>query len=97
MSKFHDNLTFSSQVTVVFKTMEKFEFRVLIKHCFLMGKNKVQTKQLLDKYNPDSAPPRQIVEKWSDFKRGRINTDDAERFDRPNSVVVQMIEHSTWA
>uniref|UniRef100_A0A1B0G5T2 Uncharacterized protein n=1 Tax=Glossina morsitans morsitans TaxID=37546 RepID=A0A1B0G5T2_GLOMM len=69
--------------------MEKSEFRVLIKHCFLMGKNTVQAKQWLDKCYLDSAPSRQMVEKWfADFKRGRTNTDDAERCGRPNSAVV---------
>lgn len=69
--------------------MEKSEFRVLIKHCFLMGKNTVQAKQWLDKCYSDSAPSRQMVEKWfADFKRGRTNTDDAERSGRPNSAVV---------
>lgn len=50
--------------------MEKSEFRVLIKHCFLMGKNTVQAKQWLDKCYSDSAPSRQMIEKWfADFKR----------------------------
>ena len=54
-----------------------------------MGKNTVQAKQWLDKCYPDSAPSRQIVEKWfADFKRGRTNTDDAERSARTNSAVV---------
>src|SRR5438034_4852657 len=76
-------------IFVIFKIMEKSEFRVLIKHCFLMGKNTVQTEQWLDKYYSNSAPSRQMVEKWfADFKRGRTNTDDAERSGRPNSVVV---------
>lgn len=45
-----------------------------------MGKPTVQAKQWLDKCFPDSAPSRQIIEKWfSDFKRGHTNTDDAER------------------
>ena len=44
--------------------MEKIEFRVLIKHCFLMKENTVETKQWLDKHYPNSAPSRQMVEKW---------------------------------
>ena len=69
--------------------MEKSEFRVLIKHCFLVGKNTVQVKQWLDKCYPDSALSRQLVEKWfANFKRGRINTDDAERSGRLNLAVV---------
>ena len=68
--------------------MEKSEFRVLIKHCFLMGKKYRSSKQWLDKCYPDSAPSRQMVENWfADFKRGRTNTNDAERSDRTNSAV----------
>ena len=37
------------QLLQIFKTMEKSEFRVLIKHCFLMGKKTAQAKQRLDK------------------------------------------------
>ena len=69
--------------------MEKSEFRLLIKHCFLMGKNTVQEKEWLEKCYPSSAPSRQIVENWFvDFKRGCTNTDDAERYGRSNSTVV---------
>ena len=70
--------------------MEKSEFRVLIKHCFLMGKNSVQAKQWLDKCYPASAPSSQMVKWFADFKRGRTNTNigGAERSGRPNSAVV---------
>jgi len=40
--------------------MDKTEFRVLIKHCFLMGKNTVQAQQWLEKCYPDSAPSKPI-------------------------------------
>ena len=54
--------------------MEQSEFRVLKKHCFLMGKNTVQAKQWLDESYPDSAPSEQMVKKWfADFKLGRTN------------------------
>ena len=54
-----------------------------------MGKNTIQAKQWLDKCYPDSAPSRQMVEKWfADFKRGRTNTNDAECSGCPNSAVV---------
>ena len=73
----------------IFKTMEKSEFCVLIKHCFLMGKNTVQAKQWLDKCYLNSAPSETTVERWyTDFKRGRTDTNDAERSGRPNSAVV---------
>ena len=69
--------------------MEKSEFRVLIKHCFLMDKNTLQAKQWLEKCYSDSAPSKQMVELWfADFKRDSTNCDDAERSGRPTSAVV---------
>ena len=63
----------------IFKTVEKSEFHVLIKHCFLMGKNTVQTKQWLDKCYSD----------YADFKCGRTDTNDAEHSGHPNSAVIR--------
>ncbi|XP_054737848.1 protein GVQW3-like [Anastrepha obliqua] len=70
--------------------MEKKEFRVLIKHCFLMGKNTVEAKQLwLDDHYGTSAPGKSTVIDWyADFKRGRTDTNDAHRSGRPNAAVV---------
>ena len=69
--------------------MEKSEFCVLIKHCFLMGKITAQAKQWLDKCYFDSALLETKVKRWyADFKRGRTNTNDAERSDHPNLAVV---------
>ena len=69
--------------------MEKSEFRVLIKHCFLMEKNTVQAKQWLDKCYSDSAPSETAVKRWyTDFKRGRTNTNNTERSGHPNLAVV---------
>ena len=63
----------------IFKTMEKSEFRVLIKHCFLMGKNTSQAKQWLGKYYLDSAPTETMVKSWyADFKYSHTDTNDAE-------------------
>ena len=46
--------------------MDKKEFQVLIKHCFLMEKNTVEPKQWLDKRYKDSAPGKStIIEKKS--------------------------------
>jgi len=54
--------------------MEKSEFRVLIKHCFLMKKNTVETKEWLDKHYPDSAERNlSPMMKWS-LKRRPILT-----------------------
>ena len=75
---------------IFFEIMEKSEFRVLIKHCFLMGKNTVQAKQWLDKCYGESSPSRQMVEKWmGEFKRGRTSTSDAERSGRPKEVTTE--------
>jgi len=64
--------------------MEKKEFRVLIKHCFLIGKNRVEAKAWLDKHYPHSSPGKSTVKDWyNEFKRGRVDTKDAERSGRP--------------
>ena len=97
MSKFEFNRIINLQITVIyvklllqiFKTMEKSEFRVLIKHCFLIGKNTVQPKQWLDKCYSESAPSETTVKRWySDFKCGRTDTNNAERSGPPNSAVI---------
>lgn len=68
--------------------MDKNGFRVLIHHCFLMGKNTVQAKQWLDKCYSDSAPAQSNIIYWfSEFKRGRTSTSDAERSGRLNEAV----------
>ena len=73
----------------IFKTMEKSEFRVLIKHCFLTRKNTVQIKQWLDKCYSDSVPSETIVKRWyADFKCKRTDMNDAEHSGFLNSAVV---------
>lgn len=68
--------------------MDSTEFRVLIKHCFLMGKNTVQAKEWLDKGYGTSSPSYSTVKKWyAEFKQGRTSTDDAKRSGRPNEAV----------
>ena len=43
-----------------------------------MGKKTVDATQWFDKYYLDSAPSRQMVEKWfADFKHGHANVGDA--------------------
>ena len=69
--------------------MDIKEFRVLIKHCFLMGKNTVGVKQWLDKHYGDSAPGKStIIGRYAEFKRGHTSTDDTECSGRPKSAVV---------
>jgi len=54
----------------------------------LDGKNTVQAKEWLEKCNGDSASSEITIKRWlADFKRGRRDTDDAERNRRPNEVV----------
>ena len=78
----------SEATFVIEKKMEKDEFRVLIKYCFLKGKNTVQTKSWLDQEFPDSSPSTGTVEYWfRQFRTGRASTSDAERTGRPKEVV----------
>lgn len=68
--------------------MDKKEFRVLIKHCFLTKKNTVEAKAWLDEHYPDSAPGKSTVEKWfAKFKRGEMSTEDDARSGRPKEAV----------
>lgn len=96
LSKFHDISLTRSQVIalevtlplLILFTMEKSEFRVLIKHCFLMGKNTVEAKQWLDKCYGTSAPANSTVKYWfAEFRRDRTTTTDAPRSGRPNEAV----------
>ena len=74
---------FGEATFVIFITMDRKEFWVLIKHCFLMEKNTVEAKQWLDKRYKDSARGKSTIIGWYvEFKRGRTNTDNAERSDR---------------
>ena len=69
--------------------MDKKEFRVLIKYCFLMGKNTVEAKQWLGKRYGDIAPGKSTIINWyAEFKRGRTNTDGFECSGHPKSAVV---------
>ena len=68
--------------------MEKKEFRVLIKYCFLKGKNTVEAKTWLDNEFPDSAPGKSTIIDWyAKFKHGEMSTEDGERSGRPKEVV----------
>ena len=67
--------------------MNQNEFCVLIKHCFLMGKNTVQAQQWLEKCYRENSPSKTTICRWyADFKRGQTNTEDAERPGRPTEV-----------
>ncbi|XP_071044612.1 protein GVQW3-like [Parasteatoda tepidariorum] len=68
--------------------MDKKEFHVLIKHCYLMGKNTVETKAWLDQCYPGSSPGKPTIIDWfAHFKCGRTNVEDAPRSGHPEDVV----------
>ena len=88
VDKFVSYSLLSEATFVIEKNMDKNEFRVLIKHCFLMKKNTVQTKQWLDKYYPGFAPAQSNIIYWfAEFKRGRTTTNDSKRSGRPNEAI----------
>ncbi|KAF7286594.1 hypothetical protein GWI33_004634 [Rhynchophorus ferrugineus] len=45
--------------------MDKKEFRVLIKYCFLKGKNTVEAKPWLGTEFPDTAPGKSTTKDWT--------------------------------
>jgi hypothetical protein len=58
--------------------MDDKEFRLFMKHCFLMKKNTVEAKAWLDKHYTDSTPAKSTVEKWfAKYKRGEMSIEDA--------------------
>lgn len=68
---------------VIRKKMDKKEFRVLIKYCFLKGKNTVETKSWLDKEFSGSTPGKPTIIDWyAKFKHGEMSTEDGERSGR---------------
>jgi hypothetical protein len=74
-----------SETTFVYcEKMDKKEFRVLMKHCFLAGKNTVEAKAWLDKHYLDSAPAKSTVEKWfAKLKLGEMCIEGDARSGRP--------------
>ena len=53
------------------------------------GKNTDEAKQWLDKPYGESAPGKSTIVDWyAEFKRGRTNTDEAERSSHQKSAVV---------
>ncbi|KAF7277769.1 hypothetical protein GWI33_009190 [Rhynchophorus ferrugineus] len=57
--------------------MDKKEFRVMIKYCFLKGKNTVEAKTWLDAKYPDTALRKSTIKDWyAKFGRGEMITED---------------------
>ncbi|KAF7268073.1 hypothetical protein GWI33_018771 [Rhynchophorus ferrugineus] len=70
--------------------MDKKEFRVLIKYCFVKGKNTVQAKTWLDAEFPDTTPGKSTIKYWyAKFTRGDMSTEDGERSGRPKEVFTE--------
>ncbi|KAF7279253.1 hypothetical protein GWI33_007450 [Rhynchophorus ferrugineus] len=70
--------------------MGKKEFRVLIKYCFLKGKNTVEAKTWLDAKSPYTAPGKSTIKNWyAKFRRGDISTEDGECSGHPKEVVTE--------
>ena len=96
MSKFHANLTFSSEVSeVLLKQLLSFSKQWIKKVSNVnqtlpfYGKNTVEAKQWLDKRYGDSSSGKSTIFDWyAELKRGRTNIDDAERSGRSKSAVV---------
>lgn len=75
-------------------TMEKSEFRAVIKHFHLKGLTPKEIKAELDEVHGESAPSFATVYNWvNEFKRGRLSTKDENRPGRPVEVSTpEMIE-----
>ncbi|KAF7270938.1 hypothetical protein GWI33_016128 [Rhynchophorus ferrugineus] len=68
--------------------MDNKQFRVLIKYCFLKGKNTVETKTRLDAQFSDTVPGKPTIENWyAKFTRGEISTESGERSGRSKEVI----------
>jgi hypothetical protein len=68
--------------------MDKKEFRVLLKHCFLAKKNTVEARAWLAKHCLDSAPAKSTVEKWfAKLKRSEMCIESDARSGRPKEAV----------
>ncbi|KAF7282049.1 hypothetical protein GWI33_003329 [Rhynchophorus ferrugineus] len=68
--------------------MDKKEFRVLIKYCFLNGKNTVEAKTWLDAEFLDTTPAKSTIKDWyAKFRHGEMRIEDGERSGRPKEVV----------
>ncbi|KAF7286093.1 hypothetical protein GWI33_007742 [Rhynchophorus ferrugineus] len=60
--------------------MDKKEFRVLIKYCFLKGKNTVEAKTWLDAEFLDTVPGKSIIKDWyAKFRHGEMSVMDIQK------------------
>ncbi|KAF7286936.1 hypothetical protein GWI33_003201 [Rhynchophorus ferrugineus] len=63
--------------------MDKKQFCLLIKYCFLKGKNTVEAETWLDAEFPDAAPGKPTKYWYAKFRRDEMSTEDGERSGRP--------------
>ncbi|KAF7264764.1 hypothetical protein GWI33_022468 [Rhynchophorus ferrugineus] len=57
--------------------MDKKEYRVLMKYCFLKGKNKLQAKTWLSAKFPDTTSGTSTIKDWyAKFRHGEMSTED---------------------
>ncbi|KAF7279765.1 hypothetical protein GWI33_006794 [Rhynchophorus ferrugineus] len=68
--------------------MDKKKFCVLMKYCFLKGKNTVEAKTFLGAEFPNTALAKSAINDcYAKFRRGEMSTEDGERSGRPKEVV----------
>ncbi|KAF7265276.1 hypothetical protein GWI33_021270 [Rhynchophorus ferrugineus] len=68
--------------------MDEKKFRVLIKYCFLKGKNTIEARTWLDAEFPDSGPGKSTIKDWyAKFRYGELSTEYGERSGRPKEAV----------
>ena len=76
-------------LNVFFDTMEKEQYRSVIRFLFLDGKTREEIKVKLDAIYGDLSPSMTTVKYWfNEFKRGRTSVFDEERPGRPSDVVM---------
>lgn len=66
--------------------MNTNEFRVLAKHCFLIGRDIDEAKEWLDKKYEGSAPDKSTIEGWYTEFRSAGLTPSNESSKRPNKT-----------
>lgn len=78
---------FSVAVSQYFFTMEKIEYRAVIKFLFLEGVAPKEIHERMLKVYNDCSPTIRTVERWvAEFKRGRTSLEDDPREGRPKSA-----------
>ncbi|KAF7285720.1 hypothetical protein GWI33_010140 [Rhynchophorus ferrugineus] len=70
--------------------MDKKEFSVLIKYCFLKGKNTVEVQTWLNAEFADTASGKSTIKDgYAKFRRDEMSTEDGECSGRPKEVIAK--------